>query len=432
MNQMSYRRISICTLILIFVLFSAALAGCGEVEEEPVISDIDLQEELPEQVSEPEDIESDDKDITDDDLITVGSVEELIEAIGPYTTIQMEPGYYNLSEYLGSVWDQEGEQWNQEHTYVQIRECFDGVELLIRDVIALTICGDEENLTELVTDPRYAAVMNFEECTSITLSDLTMGHTENGDCTGNVLNFSDTQCITLTDMDLYGCGVYGISSKGGSGELFVYDSVIRDCTLGPLEIYDGNGQFAFYDCALIGSGAGAYCESSPYLMLSFYNCIFGDNETSYFMFQDDIYTENCTWSDNFIYPEYGYAESDQILFTPDAVIPATVGQVFLYDSHWVGYALANPESGETFMLPYEETDGTMISVEMHLFWDGTGWLEHGDAFYNLTWTTEDDTELWITLENGQTYCPSFYTMAEDSDGCIWMLMDLGDYFVWLC
>lgn len=96
--------------------------------------------------------------------------------------IMIEPGYYNLSEYIGVISAREGENWNERCPYVQLRKCFDDVEVVIRRVDGLSICGDNENLPEIVVDPRYAQVLSFEKCHNLTLSGLTMGHTETRDC----------------------------------------------------------------------------------------------------------------------------------------------------------------------------------------------------------------------------------------------------------
>ena len=207
--------------------------------------------------------------------VTVSSAEELLEAVGPDVGILIEPGYYNLSEYIEYIWEREGEKWNERHPYVQLRDCFDGVEVVIRRVNDMIICGDNENLTEIVVDPRYAQVLNFEECYNISLSGLTMGHTETGDCSGNVIDFYGCRNITLSAMDLYGCGVYGIGCYDGTGELYAYTSTIRDCAYGALEISDGVGRFEFHNCMLSGSEGYDRYEESHYSELAFYECTLG-------------------------------------------------------------------------------------------------------------------------------------------------------------
>lgn len=91
----------------------------------------------------------------------VSSVEELVEAIRPQAKIRIEPGYYNLTDYL-SEFQNVGDwgAWNDEHEYVQILDTFDGLELVIKNVTELTIEGgsDDPAKTEIVIEPRYAAV----------------------------------------------------------------------------------------------------------------------------------------------------------------------------------------------------------------------------------------------------------------------------------
>jgi len=440
----------ICIVFLLMALLASALAGCGAkgsqntdipptVTATPTISAVengetpspeDTGDEVQPSPTPPVDSGDEiqhDPESPEGDVVTVSSVEELLEAIGPYTGIIIKPGYYNLSEYIEDVWNREGEGWNERHPYVQLRDCYDGVEVFIRRVNELSIHGDNENLTEIVVEPRYAQVLNFEECDNITLFGLTMGHTETGDCDGNVLDFYGCRNINLSAMDIYGCGVYGIGCYNGTGEMYVYSSTIRDCSYGALEILDGNGRFEFHNCMLTGSEAYDCYEPTPYSELAFYECVFGDNETSYYMFLEDIYTENCIWSENYEYPEYGYEE--WIEFDPDTMESVAIDEGFFNDTFWVGYAMVNPESGETVMIPYEEPDGTFAHVSLELNGDGTGYFENTNEFDIITWTYDEDSILYVTLEDGRNYYASAWTMGDN--GYIWLLLELEGYMVWL-
>jgi len=241
-------------------------------------------------------------------LTSINSTEEFIEAIAPDSYIFVNPGYYNLSDYIEKIWIQEGETWNQDHQYVQIRECFDGVELIIQNVHNLSICGDVESLpdTEIVVEPRYAEVLCFENCSQIDMSFLTMGHTDMGDCEGNVLSFYNCHDINLSAMDIYGCGVYGIGAYEGTGNMYVYSSILRDCCNGPFEIMDGNGRFEFWNCYFTGSLGGGLYVATEESNLAFYECIFGERESNIWYFRDDVHEENCIWSEITEYPDYGY------------------------------------------------------------------------------------------------------------------------------
>ena len=409
--------LNVYIVLLLSVLLLSALAGCGgdggnsSGTATPAISDTGNGEASP----------------PEGDTVTVGSVEELLEAIGPHTGILLKPGYYNLSEYIEDVWAREGESWNKRHPYVQLRDCCDGVEVVIRRVDGLSICGDNENLTEIVVEPRYAQVLNFEECYDLTLSGLTMGHTETGACSGDVLNFYGCRNIHLSAMDLYGCGVYGIACYDGTGELYVYSSTIRDCAYGALNILDGNGRFEFHNCGLTGSSGYDQYEPTPYSELAFYECVFGANETSYYMFREDIYTEDCVWSENYEYPEYGY--EDLAVFDPDTMESAAVDEAFLRETFWAGHAMVNPESGETVMIPYQEPDGTYVHVSLELNAGGESYFETASEYSDGTWTCGEDSVIRITLEDGRNYYASAWTMGGES--YIWLLLELEECMVWL-
>ena len=160
--------------------------------------------------------------------IEVESVKELLEAIKPGADITIKSGYYNLSEYIEEIWDGEGVKWNESHRYVKLMECYDGVEIVVERTDGISIRGGGAAAdTEIVTDPRYAAVLNFSDCYNIKLSSLTMGHTEIGNCSGNVLNFTNCKNIELKNMDIYGCGVYGIGAYKGTNNMLVLSGYCR-------------------------------------------------------------------------------------------------------------------------------------------------------------------------------------------------------------
>ena len=260
-----------------------------------------------------------DEDI-DGEFISVNTAEALIEAIQPGAKIVIEPGYYNLSDYMNEVWEQGGEDWNARHEYVEILECFEGVELSIKKVNNLEIRGrSAEDITELVIEPRHGTVMNFGTCSDVKLSNLTMGHTETGYCSGNVVNLYACENIELRDMDLYGCGEVGIECGDGTGDVFVYNSVIHDCSTGPFYIYSGVGKFEFYDCILENSNGGGYYDGAGRSSLSFYRCSFGEEESNVWAFQDNIYTEDCSWSEITRYPDYSDYGEDEYYDTEDDV-----------------------------------------------------------------------------------------------------------------
>ncbi len=74
--------------------------------------------------------------------VSVRSVQELVEAVGPAAKIVVLPGRYDLTEYLERDPETaDRDAWNQSHPYMQIQEVYDGAELVIRDVPDLCIRG---------------------------------------------------------------------------------------------------------------------------------------------------------------------------------------------------------------------------------------------------------------------------------------------------
>ena len=145
------------------------------------------------------------------------------------------------------------------------------------------------------------------------------------------------------------------------------------------------------------------------------------------MFREDIYTEDCVWSENYEYPEYGY--EDRAVFDPDTMESAAVDEAFLRETFWAGHAMVNPESGETVMIPYQEPDGTYVHVSLELNAGGESYFETASEYSDGTWTCDEDSVICITLEDGRNYYASAWTM--DGENHIWLLLELEECMVWL-
>ena len=234
--------------------------------------------------------------------VSVRSVSELAEAIRPGAEIVIAPGRYDLTDFLGDYsGEKEREAWNAAHPYVRIVPVYDGAELEVRDVTGLSIRGGAEETggVTIVTEPRCASVLRFLNCSEVALEGLTMGHTETGACSGNVLDFLGCGRVSLRAMDLYGCGVYGVRAAEGSSRLSVSDSVIRDCSEGPFELVDADGgEFRFTDCAFTGSAGGGYCGFWGATALVFERCAFGAAETYRWRWDETAVFEDCVWTED--------------------------------------------------------------------------------------------------------------------------------------
>lgn len=251
--------------------------------------------------------------------VTVSSVEQLLEAIAPGAEIVILPGYYNMSQYVNDLYAASGDEWNAQHPYVELQDCYDGAEVVIKNVKNLSISGGGDmSDTEVVIDPEHGTVFTFNSCSGVKLSNLTLGHTEKGVCFGNVMDLIACENIELRNMDLYGCGVIGLNCEGGTGDVFVYDSILHDCSDGPISIYGGAGKFEFRDCVLTDSASGGYFDGGGRAQVSFHNCSFGLWETDFWASIDGIETENCVWYEA---PDYSdvedgayYGERDDVEF----------------------------------------------------------------------------------------------------------------------
>ena len=78
--------------------------------------------------------------------------------------------------------------------------------------------------------PSTSSAICFENCDQTSLSNLKIGHAKlQGECTGDVVTFSECKNIKLNNLDLYGCGATGLNlSECENVEL--NDCIIRDCS----------------------------------------------------------------------------------------------------------------------------------------------------------------------------------------------------------
>ncbi|MCR5090560.1 MAG: right-handed parallel beta-helix repeat-containing protein [Oscillospiraceae bacterium] len=166
----------------------------------------------------------------DREVFSVSTVDELLAAIGPNREIRLEDGVYNLTtaaDYGGEA--QEYYRWNSMY--------MDGdAELSLFGLSNLSLIGSGSERCRIVTEPRYANVLQFRDCDRITLSGLTVGHTDGvGYCTGGVLDLNNCDEVTITACDLYGCGTLGISAQSCRG-IIADRTTIRECSYGALEM----------------------------------------------------------------------------------------------------------------------------------------------------------------------------------------------------
>ncbi|RUR96867.1 TIR domain-containing protein [Pectobacterium polaris] len=160
------------------------------------------------------------------DFIIVDNVISLLENICSDKKILLKQGVYNISKGLAI---------NNDH--ILWKEEYDGKYPVLRNINNLSI--DAEPGTYVLIEPRYAFVFEFMNCANISLSNLTLGHTESGYCVGGVLRFDTTTDIELSDCVLFGCGTIGIDLN--HVERFnMKNSIIKECTYSLMHIRHSN------------------------------------------------------------------------------------------------------------------------------------------------------------------------------------------------
>jgi len=146
--------------------------------------------------------------------------------------------------------------------------------------------------SHIVVDPAYAYVLNFVNCQNIKLQNLTMGHTQEGYCTGGVVGLKNCTKANISYCDLYGCGAYGLVSEN-SENVGMYNSVIRDCSYGILQLFNTK-EVVFENCDFIRNKEYTMVEvDSNCRDLLFSECRFAQNKGVLFDLRAQIRMENC-------------------------------------------------------------------------------------------------------------------------------------------
>ncbi len=181
------------------------------------------------------------KDVPAGTEVTVTTVDEFLEVIGPDRTIVLDGTNFDLSkaDNYGGIGTQ----------YYRWDMTPDGPQLIIHDVDNLTIKAKDSDpaATTLEALPRYATVLTFNCCTNVTVAGFTAGHTkEKGLCSGGVLFFEECEKVKVEKMSLYGCGDMGIDAFL-TDDIEVINTEIYECTSGGVFFSACNG-INFQDC----------------------------------------------------------------------------------------------------------------------------------------------------------------------------------------
>lgn len=188
------------------------------------------------------------------DQVKVNTVDGFLAAIAPDREIILDAGTYDL----GQAADY-GKTANSDYYFWT--DMSDGYELTIRGVSNLVIRGAGMHVTTIETLPRYADVLNFQECSDIKLSDFTAGHTDGyGECGAGVVYLQSCDRVEMSQLGLYGCGCVGLETEYGTN-ITLRDSDIYDCSSSAAVLRNTYG-VEISDCRIYRIGHelyGGYC-----------------------------------------------------------------------------------------------------------------------------------------------------------------------------
>lgn len=123
----------------------------------------------------------------------------------------------------------------------------DGPQLIISGLKNLSIRTNYDERLSLEITPRYANVLTFIGCENIKLTNLQLGHTEEGYCTNGVLGLDNCRNITIDNCGLFGCGTEGVELRH-SENFTMTGSEIFHCSYHIMHIWDSKN-VKFLNCA---------------------------------------------------------------------------------------------------------------------------------------------------------------------------------------
>lgn len=211
--------------------------------------------------------------------ITVSTPMEFIKAIGSNRTVIVNEGKYVLTDVAGTVTE-----------YITWQDEYDGPQLVINDVKNLKIVGKQN--PRLLVLPSYSWVLLFNRSTNIEISGITLGHVNEGYCSGGVIKLDSCSNIKLVKCNMFGSGTYGMEIDN-SKDIQVQGCDIFKCTYGLLILYNSSN---------IMFTKTRFRETGQFDLISINQC-------------PDVNFTGCVFERNFYTSQYS---SDAYFFSVDA------------------------------------------------------------------------------------------------------------------
>ncbi len=356
--------------------------------------------------------------------VIADSAEKLLDSITSNCMIIVEPGYYNLSEYMEKA---DIEVFNGSHSYIQLNDVYDGVAAyLYGTCMSITGRTDDPADVTLVIDPRYASVFSCDNASGISFRGMTMGHTDLGECSGAVVDTYGGSDYVFANMDLFGCGTEGISSIETS-DIHVTGSDIHDCAYASVYMDSMYGIISFVDSTLDGGGFGKFgCEDADF---TFRSCKFGQEESNALYFDDSIDAEYCIWEEPTYYPDYegGYGDfrDDVMMMDADEDSLEDTWFAVLYS----GYS-EDEGAFELDMPAYDDSTGNMFQITLFIEDGGECTMDqYGEEPVSFGWSVTDG-EGQLTDDGTAFAWMYLYIDPYSENGDKYLVVDMEDATIW--
>ena len=218
-------------------------------------------------------------EIDGEQVYTVTSEADFIAALGNERTILVADNVHlNLSRILENGLEfknRPGRRWTSDATAIISKEplvvsedVFDGRHLALVNFRQLVIRGGHNASIEV--DPRYAYCLYFINCDHCEVQNLTIGHTELGNCSGGVIGVRGGSQNVVKDCDLYGCGTYGLDLIETT-DFGMLNTNIHDCTYGIMQMRSCMA-VRFSDCDFFNNREYGLIEATGCEGVSFMGC----------------------------------------------------------------------------------------------------------------------------------------------------------------
>ena len=140
----------------------------------------------------------------------------------------------------------------------------------------LTIRGSAQKPAKILTEDGEAEVFNFDGCNGIHLENLILGHITNSGCYGNVIDYYNCKNVSLTNCELFGCGIIGVYLSETS-DFTCSKSKIYECSSNIVSIKDDCNNLLFSNCSFYNNGGGIFTGKNNSNIV-FSNCQFQNNK----------------------------------------------------------------------------------------------------------------------------------------------------------